>query len=146
MAQKSSALNKPMTFSASTIILFVFIFGLVGGYALFKSLAAKPTSGVILTQTSAASTSSSGTYQVTASSSKMIKNKYYLWGSEVCIDTTGTVLNASDVAVHWPDASNNTGTLSGFSTPPAGSSQCRVFVWLFPDPTTPVSNTVTFNP
>jgi hypothetical protein len=40
MAKKKSTLKSPVTFSLGSVLLFVLIFGAVGGYAVWKSLAA----------------------------------------------------------------------------------------------------------
>jgi hypothetical protein len=44
MAKKQTALQKPVTLSLGTVLLFMLIFGLVGGYAIMKSFA-EPTVG-----------------------------------------------------------------------------------------------------
>lgn len=40
MAKQKSSLKSPVTFSLGTVLLFVLAFGVVGGYAIWKSLAA----------------------------------------------------------------------------------------------------------
>jgi len=40
MAKQKNSLSKPVTFSLGTVLLFVLVFGAVGGYAVWKSLAA----------------------------------------------------------------------------------------------------------
>lgn len=40
MAKKSTSLKSPVSFSLGTVLLFVLAFGVIGGYAIWKSLAA----------------------------------------------------------------------------------------------------------
>ena len=139
MAKPSSSSNR-VSFSINTVIIFAVVFGAVGALFVWKTFAAKPNSGVTLSQSSDVNT-----FSVTATSKKMINEKYSLWGAKRCTDSSGTTMSAEYHAVRWPSSTNNTGTLSGFSTP-TNASQCSVFVWLFPDAWTPVSNTVVYNP
>lgn len=146
MAQKAGVLGTKVSFSVGTLVLFGIIFGAVGGYAIWKTFAAKPTSGVTLTTASTASRTAAGTYSVTAESRKMISNKYNLWGKQACMDSSNTPISVEYHPVRWPNSSSNTGTLNEFAAPSASASQCSVFVTVFPDVWTPVSNTVVFNP
>lgn len=72
-------------------------------------------------------------------------NPYDLWVRLVGLDANGATVGVTDAALRWneqpvvPDGTTSTVTLAK----PAGSVTFSAFVWLFPDPSTPVSNTVT---
>lgn len=77
------------------------------------------------------------TYAVHLSKAPKANDAYTLWAARVCDE------QAEYLPVTWGDNNDPTdGTSGPFST--AGSN-CTAYVWQFPDPTTPVSNTLTEN-
>lgn len=76
------------------------------------------------------------TYAVHLSKTPKANDAYSLWVARVCDD------QVEHLPVVWGDNNDpqpTDGTAGPFSTT---GSNCRAYVWQFPDPTTPVSNVV----
>ena len=89
--------------------------------------------------------SSSVTFQATFEGKGSL-NPYDLWVQCEGLDGSGTVVSETEGGLRWneqspvPDGAICQITLSK----PANAASFKAYVWLFPDNTTPVSNTVSF--
>jgi hypothetical protein len=114
MARKSSTLKSPVTFSLGTVLLFVLVFGAVGAYAVWKSLAAPRSNASISIVYPAGKTNLN--YGDTFYASYTDKSPYD-WGYAECRPNSTTQLSQPNTGVIWGEwrATQSNGTIGAFN-------------------------------
>lgn len=92
-AKKSGSLNTNVTMSARTMVLFALVFGFIGGYAVFKSLAAPaPTiTSFSIAEQSVGSIKLSASTTSTPSTGLIVTSK--------CYDDNSLIVSSTDSAL-----------------------------------------------
>lgn len=139
-AKKSTKLKKPMTFSARTVIIFALIFGVVGGYAIWKTSALSQGGKQVYTAVLTSKGDGKAHFDITRTS---LNNRETAWLVNNCYDANNVQVAGLkvDYAIIW----GYTWSYSGIVDVTTGGTLCKAYTttkpWLKKIPADPITYT-----